>query len=105
MITDLDVAKKLAQIAESARSRGIYFNMSLVKIRRLLKQKTCYYTGETLTDEDGDLKRTFDRLDNNKGYTDDNVVVCANFINSKKGNLTVDEIKLIYKGLVKKKIL
>jgi hypothetical protein len=56
--------------------------------------KRCYYTGERF-DEENTL--TFDRVDNNKGYTDDNVVACSRSFNELKKNLTVDEITLMYK--------
>lgn len=95
-ITDLIVAKRYAGLASSADSRGIEFALSLKKVKYLMKQKHCYYTGVPMSDEECPTQRTFDRVDNTKGYFDNNVVVCTREINMKKGTLTINEIKLLY---------
>lgn len=46
MVSDTFVAKKYIQIHDSAKSRGIKFDMSLKKVRQLLTRKTCYFTGQ-----------------------------------------------------------
>ena len=104
-VTDLVIAKKLVQLAKSAGSRNIHFDLSIGKVRDLLKKKVCYYTGIAFKEGDDDLYiKTIDRLDNTKGYVDDNVVACCKFINEKKGSMTVDDIELIYKGIQKAKL-
>src|SRR5690606_18088732 len=105
-ITDRKVARKFIQIEGSALDRDIHFDMSLRRIRRLLETKTCFFTGVPLNFTDGHPNQlTFDRIDNQKGYTDDNVVACASSFNKMKANLTVGNIVLLYKGLKKKKLV
>jgi len=101
-VTDLDVAYKIIQINRSAKKRKINFDMSLSKVRSLLKTKKCYYTGVEMNHTHEDLHQlTFDRVDNEKGYTDDNVVACTRIINTRKNDLKVTEIEQLYKALKK----
>lgn len=102
-ITDIDIARKLIQIQDSARCINIEFNMSIKKIKRLLLTKKCYFSGRVLNRiANDDNQLTFDRIDNNKGYTDDNVVACSWKINKLKANLTVADISMLYKAVNKK---
>jgi hypothetical protein len=102
-ITDLDVAKKLLAIKNSADSRGIHFDMSLRRVRQLLNTKKCYITGIQLSIDHKDPNQlTFDRLDNNKGYTDDNVVACSLRMNKLKDSLSIEEITMLYMAIQKK---
>lgn len=93
---DYYIAKKLVQLKQSADSRKIEFSLKFKTIKKLLSAKTCYYTGKVFTKK-GPNSRTIDRVDAIKGYTDDNVVACTLEINTKKTNLSVDEILLISK--------
>jgi hypothetical protein len=93
---DLKVARKMTQIASSASSRGIECNMSFKRTKQLIMQKRCYYTKVAFDEAN---ERSFDRLDNTKGYTDDNVVACTVRINTKKQELTLLEIEQLYKGI------
>lgn len=105
-ITDLHVAKKLIQIESSATDRGFKFDLDLRTVRRLLNTEKCFFTGIVMNNKEGDpYQRTFDRIDNRKGYLIGNVVVCTKEFNNKKANLTIDDIKLLYRGLQKKKLL
>jgi hypothetical protein len=99
-VTDLEVAKKLININQSAIDRGIEFNLSFEYVKKMLEYKTCYYTNVTFT-EDGGTARSFDRIDSDKGYVEGNVVACTIDINGKKSNLTFDEIACLYNKLVK----
>lgn len=102
-ISDLDVAKKLVAIKTSADSRGIAFDLSLRKVRQLLATKRCFISGVKLNRIQNDPNQlTFDRLDNSKGYTDDNVVACSLKMNRLKDSLTVDEITMLYMAIQKK---
>lgn len=105
VVTDVFVASKFMQIKTSAESRGIEFNMSLRRVRQLLSTQRCYFSGVELisNDQKAPNQLTFDRIDNTKGYVDNNVVVCSSKVNLMKGNLTIDNILMLYKG-VKKKI-
>lgn len=99
-VTDLEVAKKMINIHQSAIDRRIEFNLSFEYVKKMLEYKTCYYTNVTFT-EDGANARSFDRIDSDKGYIEGNVVACTVDINGKKSNLTFDEIACLYHKLVK----
>ena len=97
-ISDVEVAKKLVNIHSSAQSRNLEFNLTFEYVKKLLEYNTCYYTNVIFT-EDGGSARSFDRVDNDKGYVIGNVVACTIDINGKKNNLTIDEIVCLYKKL------
>ena len=97
-ISDVEVAKKLVNIHSSAQSRSLEFNLTFEYVKKLLEYNTCYYTNVIFT-EDGTNARSFDRVDNDKGYVIGNVVACTIDINGKKNNLTIDEIVCLYKKL------
>ena len=97
-ISDVEVAKKLVNIHSSAQSRSLEFNLTFEYVKKLLEYNTCYYTNVIFT-EDGGSARSFDRVDNDKGYVIGNVVACTIDINGKKNNLTLDEIVCLYKKL------
>ena len=101
-ISDVEVAKKLINIYQSAQDRKLQFNLSFEYVRKMLQYNTCYYTNKLFT-EDGPNARSFDRVDSDKGYVEGNVVACTIDINGKKSNLSFDEIACIYNKLHKKK--
>lgn len=98
-INDLEVAKKMLKIHQSSVDRKIEFNLSLDFVRKLLSYDKCYYTNRKF-DDDGIYARSFDRIDSARGYVEDNVVACTVDINTKKSNLTLGEIEILYKRLV-----
>ena len=106
-MTDLDIAKRLVRTEQSARTRDKEFDMSFNKMKKLLHSKKCYISGIPLqTDEDkADNYLTLERLDNEQGYIDSNVVACSSYINKKKGDLTIEEVKMIYNAYKKKGLL
>jgi len=97
-IPDVEVAKKLVNIHSSAQSRNLDFDLTFEYVKKLLEYSTCFYTNVTFT-EDGPYARSFDRVDNDRGYVIGNVVACTTDINGKKNNLTIDEIICLYKKL------
>jgi hypothetical protein len=97
-IPDVEVAKKLVNIHSSAQSRNLDFDLTFEYVKNLLEYSTCFYTNVTFT-EDGPNARSFDRVDNDRGYVIGNVVACTTDINGKKNNLTIDEIICLYKKL------
>jgi len=101
-ISDIEVAKKLINIYQSAQDRKLQFNLSFEYVRKMLEYKTCYYTGKAFT-EDGPNARSFDRVDSDKGYIEGNVVACTIEINGKKSNLSFEEISCLYHKLAAKK--
>ena len=98
-LTDLEVARKMIKIFQSAQDRKLHFDLSFKTVKTLLTYSSCYYTGKKF-EEDGPYARSFDRIDSDKGYVEENVVACTIDINSKKSNLTFEEIELLYNKLV-----
>lgn len=96
---DLEVAKKLIKIHQSAVDRKLDFNLTFDTVRRLMGYKTCYYTGREF-ENDGPYSMSFDRVDSSKGYIEGNVVACTVDINGKKSNLSIEEIKALYEKVV-----
>jgi hypothetical protein len=99
--SDLETAKKMLKIWQSAVDRKLEFDLSFETVKRLLTYKKCYYTGKEF-EEDGVFARSFDRIDSGKGYVDGNVVACTVDINGKKSNLTIEEIRCLYEKLIKR---
>lgn len=97
--SDVEVAKKLLNIYQSAMDRKLEFNLSFESVKTLLKFQTCYYTGRRF-DNEGPYSRSIDRIDSSKGYIEGNVVSCTVDINGKKSNLSDDEIELLYNKIV-----
>lgn len=98
-VTDLEVARKMLKIHQSAQDRKLDFDLSFESVKKLLQYQTCYYTGKKFEDE-GLMSRSFDRIDSAKGYVEGNVVACTVDINGKKSNLSLDEIECLYVKLV-----
>ena len=98
-VNDLEVAKKMLKIYQSASDRNLEFNLTLESVRKLLSYPTCYYTNKKFED-DGPNSRSFDRVDSAKGYIEGNVVACTIDINGKKSNLSFEEIECIYKKII-----
>lgn len=89
--------KKYSWKKRRAVSRGILFRLSFSEFRELSRIRRCQYTGRFLsfeTHEGGKTKLfawTLDRKDFTKGYTTDNVVVCAYIVNTIKNYVIEQE--------------
>lgn len=101
-ISDLEVAKKMINLKQSADSRNIKFDLSFMSLKRLMEQKRCFYTGRSF-DPKGDFALSIDRVDNKLGYVEGNVVACTVEMNRKKADITIDEIEMIYLAIKKAK--
>lgn len=99
---DLEVAKKMLKINQSAIDRNLEFNLKFESVKKLMSYSTCYYTDRKF-ESDGNYSRSFDRIDTSKGYVEGNVVACTIDINGKKSNLSLDEIECLYKKLILKR--
>ena len=88
-LTDFGVAQYYVMKCETSRKRNILFELSLSEFKRIVRRKRCHYTGETLTRGDKHARNAFtlDRVDSSKGYTKDNTVPCANWVNTLKNEL------------------
>ena len=83
------VLSKRLQILKSAKNRGLEFNLTDANVRKLLSTKKCYYTGVTFNENNDPLNiRTFERVDDTKGYVQGNVVVVTLRANRIKNLLT-----------------
>lgn len=97
-VNDIDLAKKLCQIYSSANERNIPCTLTLKKLKNIMKSTHCYYTGVAF---DNVHIRSIDRVDNTIGYIDSNLVASDKDFNSKKANLTLEDIDLLYKKVSK----
>jgi hypothetical protein len=101
-LTDLDVARKMLNLKQSADSRSIKFDLSFNTLKKMMEQKKCFYTGRQF-DSKGDFSLSIDRIDNKLGYVEGNVVACTVEINRKKTDITLEEIEMIYHAIKKSK--
>ena len=89
---DLYIARKMVAKADNAKQRGIEFTLTFADVKKLVMRKTCYYTKNKL-EEEGNNKRTFDRIDSRLGYTKDNTVACTSSANKLK-NRIMEELEI-----------
>jgi hypothetical protein len=89
-IEDIDVARKMINLQQSATSRNLEYNLTFETTKRLMSYTRCYYTNVEFNDTTNIF--SIDRVDPKKGYIEGNVVACTVEINSKKANLSIDEI-------------
>ena len=89
---DVQAARKLIQLYQSADRRGKDFDLTAADVKRLLRRKRCAYTGVTMTRSAQDAPlmptdRTIDRLDPSKGYVKGNVFAVTHQANRLKNEL------------------
>lgn len=99
----------------SARKRGVKYELTEEQFKEIT-QKDCYYCGVKPSNVFGHgssnngkyIYNGIDRVDNNKGYTMDNVVPCCKVCNFRKKTATLHEfkdwIRKVYNNLYKKKV-
>lgn len=98
------VLSKRLNLLRSANKRGLKFNLTDANIKSLLNKKTCHYTGVTFDEDNDPLNvRTFERVDDSKGYIHGNVVVITLRANRVKNLLleSDNELKIDYKQFIK----
>ena len=102
-IDDGFLARKYVSLQGNAGKRGVEFTLSLKRLKKVLETKKCFFTGVPLNRINEDPNQlSIDRIDNSKGYVDDNIVACARDFNQRvKGELTINEVEQLYKGLKK----
>ncbi len=98
--------KLYASYKKNAKRRNIFFDMSFEKFHKLAKSN-CHYCGiepsttvnpvsyrPKCTGEEYFITYNgIDRVDNNKGYSEDNIVSCCSHCNKAKHVLSVSEFK------------
>ena len=100
---DIQIAAKFVAKAKSSSDRNIPFMLSFSEYKRLLKTKKCYYTGVELTFEKNQPNSfTIDRIDADRGYVPGNCVACSYIMNQKKKDLTMNDLRLMFRRLKKR---
>jgi len=94
-LQDKAITNKRKQLKNSAKKRGIFFNLSREDVKWILEQEKCFYTGVKFK-PNSKQARSIDRIDSNDGYTRNNIVVCTKRINELKSNLSYKEISQLY---------
>jgi hypothetical protein len=84
---DLKIARKLLDLSNRSKKKGLEFNLSLSDIKNLLNKKTCYYSGVKFDDTKEHLSRSIDRVNDKIGYVKGNVVACTRKMNQIKSIL------------------
>lgn len=96
---------RLNSAKHRARKLKLEFNITEEFIKELWEKQDgkCFYSGldMNITERNTPYAMSLDKVDANKGYTQDNVVLCTYIVNTMKSNLPVTEffdiIKEIYK--------
>ena len=94
---DIKIAQKLISLRDRANYLGKDFDITFSFLKRLKSRKTCQYTGMRF--DDGENSLSIERVDSDKGYTQNNVVAVSERINKAKNNFTYDDLKLILKAI------
>ena len=89
-MNETKLARKYISKANSARSRGIEFELSFSEYKKLIATKRCKYSNRVLQEGIAGIPtsfdtRTIDRIDSSKGYVTGNVVAACSGVNSLKG--------------------
>jgi hypothetical protein len=83
----VSIIKKHKLLLKSAKTRGIKVKLNVKHYEELL-QLGCMYCGIDLESQNG---YCLDRIDNSKGYLDDNVTPCCKDCNMAKGTRSAEE--------------
>lgn len=100
-VTDLVLCQKMLDLKRSADDRGIPFSLSFKKLKYLWSRPRCQITREPFNWVENSPSnpqwKSIDRWDNSKGYTDDNSIICSQRINTRKGNLSLEDLEFLFK--------
>lgn len=91
----IDIAQCMVTKKASSERRKIAFNLSFLTMLNLKKQKRCFYTGLLLDGKTPQTTFSLERIDNNIGYVDGNVIVCSQFANSVRADAKMEDIPAI----------
>ena len=95
----VDIGVIYRKLRNSAKKRGIEFNLSLNYLNEMELPFRCCITGE-LIDYSGVGRNnpngySYDRIDNTKGYIDGNLYILSVEGNRKKSSLSISEVENI----------
>ena len=101
------IHNKVQGAKHRASRKGFEFTITDEIVEDILKQQNgkCYFTNIELTFKTHDwCSLSIDRINNDLGYTKENIVLVTKFVNSSKNSLTnqefIDNIKQCYLGLI-----
>lgn len=80
----------------SANKRKIHFDLTEQQLREKFTTHCPIYKEKFLFFSNSDWSPSIDRIDNNLGYTEENILVVSRKANMQKNNCTVEELKILY---------
>lgn len=87
----IQLAKCYKNKANNADSRGLEFDISILTFANIKAQKVCAYSG--LPFGTGDDGLSIERIDNNVGYVDGNVIPVRNVLNSLRADYDIPQVE------------
>lgn len=89
----INIKKLYNQTKASAKTRGIYFNLSLTFLNNMSFPITCPYLNIPLNYETfNEYSPSVDRIDNSLGYIDRNIEIISIKANTMKNSATKEEL-------------
>lgn len=98
-ITKKDFKTIYKNLKQSAQKRNIPFLINIQDLYNITIPLTCPILGIPIffnTNKVEDNSISFDRIDNNKGYEKDNIIVISFRANKLKSDASFEEIKQLY---------
>ncbi len=80
----------------SAKKRGIYFNLTEQDLRDKWNTHCPIYKKELVFFSNSDWSPSIDRINNQIGYTRENIVVVSRKANQQKNSTNLEELKMLY---------
>jgi hypothetical protein len=83
--------KRLLALRQNAEKRGLSFSLTVADLMALYVRQDgkCWYTGEPLR------IGSVDRIDVERGYSPDNIIMCERYVNVFRGEMARDEFLLL----------
>jgi hypothetical protein len=88
----VSIRRKIRQYKRDAKMREYNFDLTDEQFTEII-EKDCHYCGKKPKNNGIYIYNGIDRVNNNKGYSIDNVVPCCTECNCKKGILTLQEFQ------------
>ena len=84
-----------AQVERAAAVRSLPFEITIDDVADLLVSQggTCAFTGEPISFNQAPINGSIDRIDNDLGYTPNNIQLVSKQINMLRGSLTIERFK------------
>lgn len=79
-----------------AKNRNIEFTIPFKHFIKLCKKKRCMYSGKVFVPATHN-RSSFERVDNTKGYTKNNTIVCLSRLNGLKSGAEIEELLSMFK--------